>query len=247
MKYSCEIQEEERRTVVLSVAPRATCLRCGKSGHIDDTARASMSTAASARVLEIQAECMADDVPLLDDMSGWSDVALRAYFESGGQMLPDPDDSTTSHTVVSVSTPVIAAPTVTAAELDLLHAAETGDEQTVRDVLLHKAAQVSVDVIDQHGFFPLMLAARNGHEGTVKALVQNRAHLSQTSDRFTLQRTALMAAALEGHETTVRTLLLHGAHSDQKDRNGDTALDLALSKRHDAAAQTLRELRGMCL
>ena len=40
------------------------------------------------RVLDIRAECFADDVEVRADMRRWSDEELRAYFESGGADRP---------------------------------------------------------------------------------------------------------------------------------------------------------------
>jgi len=41
-----------------------------------------------ARIAEIQLECMADDVPPLDEMHSWSETAVTVYFESGGTTRP---------------------------------------------------------------------------------------------------------------------------------------------------------------
>lgn len=41
-----------------------------------------------AALLAIQSECYAEDVPLPEDASGWSDAEVRAYFESGGDEVP---------------------------------------------------------------------------------------------------------------------------------------------------------------
>lgn len=41
-----------------------------------------------ARIAEIQLECMADDVPPLDEMQSWSETAVTVYFESGGTTRP---------------------------------------------------------------------------------------------------------------------------------------------------------------
>ncbi|KAL1499681.1 hypothetical protein AB1Y20_011878 [Prymnesium parvum] len=44
--------------------------------------------AASKRVEMLQAECFAEDVPLVDGMDAWTDEQVVAYFESGGETMP---------------------------------------------------------------------------------------------------------------------------------------------------------------
>ena len=199
------------------------------------------------RIQQIQLECMADDVKLdYSAMSRWPESAIRTYFESGGATFPQPGESFSEDQPAPAPAAVTTATSspLAAEAGELLRAAEAGDEALVRDLLLHK--RPPVDVIDVHGRFPLMLAAQNGHDGTVKALLQNRARPSQSTS-FTLHRTALMAATLAGHEEVVRTLLMHGASAEQADGNGDTAIALATEAKHMSTLQTLRELRGMCL
>ena len=41
-------------------------------------------------ILELQSECLADDVPLVDGMEQWTEDEVRAYFESGGEDKPAP-------------------------------------------------------------------------------------------------------------------------------------------------------------
>lgn len=43
---------------------------------------------ADARVLAIQAQCLADDIEVTPEMAGWSDTELVAFFESGGRPAP---------------------------------------------------------------------------------------------------------------------------------------------------------------
>ena len=38
-----------------------------------------------ARVLEIQFECLCEDLPVGEHMVQWSEARLRAYFENGGE------------------------------------------------------------------------------------------------------------------------------------------------------------------
>lgn len=161
-----------------------------------------------ARIQDIQLECCADDIamPDPDAMSHWSESAVRAFFESGGETLPTEAECAEA---AAAPTPAAGATVVslTAEATELLRAAETGDEQRVRDLLLHSREHAPVGTVDAHGRFPLLLAAQNGHEGTVKALLQNRANPSQ-AEGFTLRRSALMAASVSGHEPTVRALMI---------------------------------------
>lgn len=46
---------------------------------------AAPSVGSMARVLEIQEECLADDLPVHEKMASWSEAQLREYFESGGE------------------------------------------------------------------------------------------------------------------------------------------------------------------
>ena len=41
-----------------------------------------------AEIEIIQADCIADDVPIIDGMQAWSEIAVRTYFESGGTEKP---------------------------------------------------------------------------------------------------------------------------------------------------------------
>ena len=38
-----------------------------------------------ARAVEIQLECLADDIPLKEAMATWTETVLRDYFDSGGE------------------------------------------------------------------------------------------------------------------------------------------------------------------
>ena len=42
-----------------------------------------------AELEELQAECMADDVPIGAHMLAWGEAAVREYLESGGEVSPD--------------------------------------------------------------------------------------------------------------------------------------------------------------
>ena len=40
------------------------------------------------QILELQLECMADDVPIADHMTSWTEAQVLAFFESGGEDIP---------------------------------------------------------------------------------------------------------------------------------------------------------------
>jgi ankyrin repeat protein len=69
-----------------------------------------------------------------------------------------------------------------------------------------------IDVLDEHGFTPLALAACAGHHQTVLQLLQLGA---DPNIKGTGQQSAdpLTFAIWEGHATIVEALLSHGAYS----------------------------------
>ena len=73
------MEEEEEET-----------MRAPARGGPDDGPEAEISSATGGmtRVLDIRAECFADDVEVRGEMRGWSDEQLRVYFESGGLERP---------------------------------------------------------------------------------------------------------------------------------------------------------------
>ncbi|MEN8263634.1 MAG: ankyrin repeat domain-containing protein [Nitrospirota bacterium] len=87
------------------------------------------------------------------------------------------------------------------------------------------------------GDFPLLIAQIHGHEDITKLLVQRDADVNQI-DRS--GRSSLMMAAHHGRLKQVQFLLESGAIIDLKDEDGDSALDLAIEKRHVEIADLLR-------
>ena len=66
------------------------------------------------RIQALQTEAFADDVPIPADAANWTEEALRAYFESGGEALPPApgqkaDDATTDRFAAAVAMQVIHA------------------------------------------------------------------------------------------------------------------------------------------
>jgi ankyrin repeat protein len=143
------------------------------------------------------------------------------------------------------------------AELRLLLAAESGDLEALRASL---ADGVEVDAPDrresQRGRTALMLAAAEGHEVLVAALLEAGADTTRSDDAgekkarqtFALMmrndargRTALHLAAAAGHAGVVRLLMAAGADPAHQDAEKNTALSLAALRDHaDAARELIR-------
>jgi ankyrin repeat protein len=83
----------------------------------------------------------------------------------------------------------------------------------------------SVDARSRSGYTALMLASLNGHNATVKQLLEKGANINfqEASHRFT----PLAFAIASGNVETVRLLLENGANKFMKDTEGRNALDHA--------------------
>jgi uncharacterized protein len=88
----------------------------------------------------------------------------------------------------------------------LLRAAAAGNGDTVKSLLT--ATDIDVNVRDETGATPLILAARNGHDGVVKTLLIARAEINAKDNQG---KTAMMYASTGGHDDTVRALVQAGA------------------------------------
>lgn len=72
----------------------------------------------------------------------------------------------------------------------------------------------------------LFVAAANGHDNVVKALLEAGANANAAADKSDI--TALMLAALRGNADVVLTLLKAGADANAQDDQGETALMFAI-------------------
>lgn len=118
----------------------------------------------------------------------------------------------------------------------LLKAARTGDvELIIRLVVFDK---IDPNPIDEKGYTPLMLAAKNGHYIIVLYLTEAKANLDHADKEG---HTALMLAAKNGHSKIALHLVKTGANIDKETPAGWTALLLAMFNKHyEVVSQLLK-------
>ncbi|CAM9253166.1 unnamed protein product [Ectocarpus sp. 6 AP-2014] len=100
-----------------------------------------------------------------------------------------------------------------------------------------------MDLLDNDGFSPLMLASRNGHRSTVEVL---RRAGADTTPRATdggdfSHMAALDVAAAQGHVGVVKALLGNGGDASVVDEHGCTALNYAAQHERGAPRNSVRE------
>jgi ankyrin repeat protein len=120
-----------------------------------------------------------------------------------------------------------------ALERELVDAVKRGCEQTVSRLIKHK---VTIYFSDWNGDTPLIIAARNGHDGVVSLLTQTTRCIKSLSNK--LGETAMIAAAKNGHANVVR-LLIDGVNVNHVDREGKTALVWAMQMEHNDVVSIL--------
>jgi ankyrin repeat protein len=96
---------------------------------------------------------------------------------------------------------------------------------------------IGVDSKDSLHRTPLWWAAKNGHEGVVKLLLD-----ADADSKDFYERTPLWQAAKYGHEAIVKLLLDTGkVDADSKDFVGETPLSRAAENGHEAVVKLLME------
>lgn len=104
----------------------------------------------------------------------------------------------------------------------LIYAIEKGWE-AVAKIFIRLCAEDDVNALDvkKNGETALMLAAKQGQAGIVKALFNEKINID-TQDPF--NKTALMHAIEKGEIEVAKLLIAHGANLTLRDNNGETAL-----------------------
>lgn len=90
------------------------------------------------------------------------------------------------------------------------------------------ARRASVDTICIDGYTALMFAAQIGHSDIIQELLRNGANTEAVTQ--TLGWTPLMLASSNGHLAVVKDLLAAGSNYRKEDKNGKSALDLAMNQ-----------------
>ncbi|CAI8031938.1 Putative ankyrin repeat protein MM_0045 [Geodia barretti] len=92
---------------------------------------------------------------------------------------------------------------------------------------------------NQEGLTPLMIAARSGRTADITKIVLEGEHINLDIQEKRTGWSALHFSAERGNAATTEALLKAGANPHLKDKNGDTAVIIAV-KSHEP--DTLREL-----
>lgn len=115
----------------------------------------------------------------------------------------------------------------------LLELAYWGDLAGVRDRVARGEA---LEVTDELGSTPLILAAVEDHANCVAVLLEAGADAAARTD---YGDTALSLAAANGHLDVVRTLLLGGADPETTGSNGRTAIEFAQEQGHEDVVELI--------
>jgi len=117
----------------------------------------------------------------------------------------------------------------------LLYGAKKGNE-TVVDFILSLNPYINVNIKNQFGDTPLMLASEYGHEAIVGKLIARNANVNKLNKNYD---TAISLASANGYEKVVDLLLCYNADMTRDNVNKKTALTLACENGHDKVINTL--------
>lgn len=121
----------------------------------------------------------------------------------------------------------------------LVEAAGFGRSDVVQVLLVE--AHADIEARDHAGFTALAVAARGGHDETVRLLIDAGADVQTASDPLGMSMTPLMLAGVWGHTSTVEMLLDAGAELETPNAMGYPALLWTLSGGHEDAARAMVE------
>ena len=99
----------------------------------------------------------------------------------------------------------------------LFEAARIGDDNIIREFA---ASHYDLNVRDEKGYTPLILAAYHGHSSTVDLLIKNKADPCAKDNNG---NTALMGALFKGEINIAHTLATSDCDPDQSNKAGQTA------------------------
>lgn len=119
-----------------------------------------------------------------------------------------------------------------------LHSASFHGRLEVVLLLIRNKADVTLRAND--GWTPLLYASHNGHVDVVCALIDRGHARIETEDRFHAT-TSLHSASSNGHDRVVQALLTRGALIDLRNKDGETALDVAKRMNKSEVVDVIKE------
>jgi ankyrin repeat protein len=96
--------------------------------------------------------------------------------------------------------------------------------------------RVDLESSDSHGFTPLAIATREGHEEVASLLMHNGADVNASDEN---RQSPLMVAALAGYKSIAELLINNGADVNASDSYGQTPLTIAVSGGFEPMARLL--------
>uniref|UniRef100_A0A668B005 Ankyrin repeat and sterile alpha motif domain containing 6 n=1 Tax=Myripristis murdjan TaxID=586833 RepID=A0A668B005_9TELE len=125
---------------------------------------------------------------------------------------------------------------------DVFSALKLGNSQLVKEILEEDPAQVNLS--NQEGASPLMMAAVSGQLEVVQLMVEKNADIDKQDGVHGW--TALMQATYHGNKDVVKYLLNQGADVNLRAKNGYTAFDLVMLL-NDPDTELVRLLASVCM